>query len=378
MPPHEAVPAQAVPAQSTPAQSAPGQAAPAQAASPWPQHPYAKLPDRAFWRRAVAADHSSRLRDLADSRPDLATARIATAGSCFAQQISRSLRTMRLGWMDHEPAPAFLTAEAAINRGYGIYSCRYGNIYTPRQLLQLLQEAFFQRRLAEDVWTRDGRHYDVLRPTIEPHGFGSAAEVRALRASHLGRVRALFQELDVLVFTLGLTEAWVAADGTVLPVAPGVVAGDYDPARYHFHNFRHAEVLADLTAFLDGLRRVNPRAQLLLTVSPVPLVATASGQHVLVASTHSKSVLRAVAGELAADHPGVSYFPAYEIITGQPARHMHYNPDLRTVSEAGVAEVMRHFFAATQPPPPPPAHAPALGPAGFEFCDEILLDPGPA
>ena len=342
-------------------------------------HPYAHLPDRAFWRRAVAAEHPSRLRDLADNQPDLAGARIATAGSCFAQHIGRHLAAQGLGWMNLEPPPHFLPAEAAATRGYGVYSCRYGNIYTARQLLQLFQEAFGQRRPAEPLWTRAGRYYDVLRPTIEPNGFGSAEEARVLRRAHLVRVRTLFRRLDVLVFTLGLTEAWVAADGTVLPLAPGVVAGEHDPARTRFHNFRHAEVLADLVAFLAGLRQVNPAARLLLTVSPVPLAATASGQHVLVATTQSKAVLRAVAGELASDHPGVSYFPAYEIITGQPARHMHYNPDLRTVSEAGVAEVMRHFFAAHPAPPPaaPPTTAPpATAPPGFEFCDEALLDPG--
>ena len=294
-----------------------------------PPHPYANLPARAFWRRAVAAEHPSRLSGLADGLPSLAGARIATAGSCFAQHIGRALRAQGLAWMDHEPAPGFLGAEAAARLGYGVYSCRYGNIYSARQLLQLFLQAFGQFQPAEAVWTRDGRHYDALRPTLEPGGFGSAEEVRALRVAHLARVKDKFLRLDVLVFTLGLTEAWLAADGTVLPVAPGVVAGDYDPARHRFHNFRHAEVLADLTAFMAALRQVNPRARLLLTVSPVPLVATASGQHVLVATTYAKSVLRAVAGEMAMHEPGVSYFPAYEIITGQPSRHMHYNPDLR-------------------------------------------------
>ena len=34
-----------------------------------------------------------------------------------------------------------------------------------------------------------------------------------------------FRDLDVFVFTLGLTEAWVAkADGAVFPLAPGVVS----------------------------------------------------------------------------------------------------------------------------------------------------------
>ena len=42
---------------------------------------------------------------------------------------------------------------------------------------------------------------------------------------------------------------------------------------------------------------MNPKARLVLTVSPVPLAATASGSHVLPATIYSKSVLRAAAQE---------------------------------------------------------------------------------
>ena len=40
------------------------------------------------------------------------------------------------------------------------------------------------------------------------------------------------------------------------------------------------------------------REKCIISVSPVPLIATATNQHALVANTYSKSVLRAAAGEL--------------------------------------------------------------------------------
>jgi hypothetical protein len=311
-------------------------------------------------------------------------------GSCFAQHIGKALRQRGLSYMDYEPAPTFLSEADSARHGYGIYSCRYGNIYTTRQLRQLFEEAFGNRSPKDGVWAKGERYFDALRPGIEPDGFESAEEVRSLRQAHLGRVRELFQDLDVFVFTLGLTEAWVSAvDETVYPIAPGVIAGVYDPDRYYFHNFRYPEIYDDLRLFIEGLRAVNPKAQLLLTVSPVPLAATATDNHVLVATTYSKSVLRSVAGDIATDIEGVHYFPSYEVITGQQSRHMYYNPDLRTVCQAGVNEVMRHFFAGssagipqaplapaaaqpvTPPPPPPP---PSM--EGFEQCEEALLDAG--
>jgi hypothetical protein len=146
------------------------------------------------------------------------------------------------------------------------------------------------------------------------------------------------------------------ADGTVYPTAPGTLAGSFDPDLHAFRNLRHGEVLADMAAFWALLKEVNPGA-LLLTVSPVPLVATASEGHVLPATVYSKSVLRAVAGDLAADHADIAYFPSYEIITGHPSRGMFFNPDLRTVNAMGVDLVMRHFFTGRWPAPLPPCPA---------------------
>ena len=99
---------------------------------------------------------------------------------------------------------------------------------------------------------------------------------------------------------------------------------------------------------------MNPRARLVLTVSPVPLAATARADtHVLAASTYSKSVLRVACEELAARCPNVAYMPAFEIITSTHSRGRYFSSDLRSVNEAGVAHVMRvflrHFTASAAP-----------------------------
>ena len=186
------------------------------------RQPYSDQPPRAFWRRAVGGQDITRIDQLFDGVPGLAASGIATAGSCFAQHIGKALRARGLHYMDYEPPPHFLTAEQAETFGYGIYSCRYGNIYTVRQLRQLFDEVFGRRTPEDAIWVKDGRCFDALRPGIEPRGFGSPDEAAALRASHLSRVRALFSELDIFVFTLGLTEAWVSnKDDTGLPDRAG-------------------------------------------------------------------------------------------------------------------------------------------------------------
>ncbi len=310
-------------------------------------NPYRGKPARSFWRSAVTERHIADFDELWDPIPLLRTERVATAGSCFAQHIGRNLRLRGANYMDCEPAPPVFRDENEARRfGFGVFSCRYGNIYTTRQLLQLFQEAFGMRQPAEMVWEKQGRFFDALRPGIDPVGQASSDDVIAERARHLAAVRSMFETLDLLVFTLGLTEGWESlADGTMFPTAPGTIAGHYDPAQYALRNLRYAEVIADMEAFWALLKSVNPGARMLLTVSPVPLVATATGQHVLPATIYSKSVLRAVAGDLAADHDDIHYFPSFELISSHPSRGMFFEPDLREVNNFGVNLVMGQFFS---------------------------------
>ena len=160
-------------------------------------------------------------------------------------------------------------------------------------------------------------------------------------------MRRLFTERDVFVFTLGLTEAWVEkATGIVFPVCPGTAAGSFDPERHGFVNFEYPEILADLDWVRAFVAEVNPGMRWIVTVSPVPLVATATAHPVITASSYSKAVLRAVAGRFADAHEGVEYFPSFEIIASAQSFGQYLEGDLREVSPRGVNHVMRQFSAA--------------------------------
>jgi hypothetical protein len=310
-------------------------------------NPYKNKPDKCFWRGSVGSRHYYDLADLWQPMPILKTDQIATAGSCFAQHIGNNLANRGACFMDLEPRPPVFGTEVEARRwGYGVFSCRYGNVYTTRQLIQLFDEAYGNRVPIERVWEKDNRFFDALRPTIDPVGQDSPESVLALRVKHLEAVRRMFSTLDVFIFTMGLTEGWESIeDGTMFPVAPGTVAGVYDPALHIFHNLRHNEIRDDMMGFWNRLRAVNPKARMLLTISPVPLAATASDNHVLVATNYSKSLLRGVAGEISEDIDDIYYFPSYEIIISHPSRGMFFDPDLRNVNQFGVNYVMQHFFS---------------------------------
>ena len=117
-----------------------------------------------------------------------------------------------------------------------------------------------------------------------------------------------------------------------------------DAAHHEFVNFGVKEVITDMRLFSERLRRVNPAARMIVTVSPVPLIATFEDRHVLVSTTASKSILRAAADEITRGDPASDYFPSYEIITRNYARGAYFEKDLRSVAPAGVRHVMRLFF----------------------------------
>jgi hypothetical protein len=115
----------------------------------------------------------------------------------------------------------------------------------------------------------------------------------------------------------------------------------------------------------------------------------------MVATTYSKAVLRAAAGQLYAEFEDVDYFPSYEIITAGPGAGRFFAPGLRDVTPEGVDTVMGYFFSEHPPaasadgtedhageaaPAQPTATATAAGPAappasGEElFCEEALLE----
>ncbi len=337
--------------------------------------PYQNLPDKAFWSLTAAKRAAEDVRDFYSPRVAInrEEARIATAGSCFAQHVGRALRRAGFDVLDMEKMSWVVPEDLAQDMGYGVYSARYGNIYTVRQLRQLLEEALDRRTLAEPVWERGGRFYDAQRPGIEAQGLASPELVLSHRAQHLKNVAHLFWRCNVFVFTFGLTEAWMdKGRTTVYPTAPGTIAGSYDPDRHSFVNFRTAEVVEDFLAVRARLLRMNPAMRFILTVSPVPLTATATQNHVEVATAASKAILRAACAELYDTCPDVDYFPSYEIITAQAAHGSFFEPNLRGVTTKGVATAMNGFLAQ------------ALGAAwqgGGEpktddelICEDILLE----
>jgi hypothetical protein len=323
-------------------------------------NPYKAREDTCFWSRSVAAIAPGQIDPVIQPCIISPDEKIATMGSCFAQHLARHIQMTGCHYYVAETTPSNMSEAEAKSKNYGVFSARYGNVYTVRQALQLFDRAFGHFRPIDDVWQRQTRFVDAFRPAIEPDGYESREAVQLATTQHLHHVRDVFTQTNWLVLTLGLTEAWRhKQDGAIYPLAPGVVAGEFNPELYEFVNFTVEEVQADLALFITKIRQVNPAIKLLLTVSPVPLIATYQRRHVLVANTLSKAVLRVAADMAERCFNNVIYFPAYEIITAPATLGRYYADDLRQVTEIGVRHVMRVFqqhFLSTQTQQPPVAN----------------------
>lgn len=344
-----------------------------------PKNPYTDLENRAFWRAAIASRSPFSIQELWRPKFQIKPKhKVATYGSCFAQHIGKSLRERGYGWLiTEQPPKGFLRKDAAAT-GYGIFSSRTANIYTASLLRQWLSWATGAAEPPAEVWEKNGRFYDPFRPAIENSGFESAEEVWKLRAHTIKCFHESVLKADFFVFTMGLTESWSNIAGHEYPMCPGTAAGTFSPDVHKFHNQDYEFIIDAMREAMAASKSINPNIRFILTVSPVPLTATASGNHVLVATMESKSILRAVAAKLSKEREDTDYFPSYEIINGTPFGGMFFEPNKRNVAPTGVQFVMNSFFAALGGGAA--SQAPVTGKRtdtpedDYEGCEEAMLE----
>jgi len=298
--------------------------------------PYDKLSNYQFHSKEMVGVHPSRFDPIVSTKINIdKNSKIMTMGSCFAQNLTKWLIKNDFGIM----------VEEADEQHGGLFSANYGNVYTVAQALQLFHRAFGNWNANEELYqSEQGYYVDPLRPSAIAGGFETTEVALARRNLHESRVKSLFLTAEVLVFTLGLTEAWIRkSDNAVLPIAPGVVAGQFSKDLYDFKNFSFEEVKNALSELINEIYKINPHCQILLTVSPVPLAATYENKHISVASMASKSILRAVVEDVIRCFDHVDYFPSYEVFLTPGIGDGYFEYDNRHVKPAGVEHAMRLF-----------------------------------
>jgi hypothetical protein len=217
-----------------------------------PNHPYKGLSATKFWNKFVS-DKAWREVEFIDT-PKFkikASDKVVTAGSCFAQHISRYMNKVGLSILNCEPAHPLLMSHGGDVEGHNQFSARYGNIYSSSQCLELIQQALEIIPMVEDFVEESSRWYDLLRPNIQKAGFSSLHEALSDRRYHLSQVSKMFHEDVIFVFTLRLTDVWKNKSGTLTyPVFPSTLRGVFDEEKHIFKNINYLNVYEDLSEII--------------------------------------------------------------------------------------------------------------------------------
>jgi hypothetical protein len=246
------------------------------------------------------------------------TTKIAAIGSCFAERVVEVLESRGLPTTFHPTGLQYNT--------FSIIQ-EFDHLFGP-------EDPYGPDEVVQGA---DGRWEHPFRKELRAD---SREQVAVMEAEADRIARQAYTEADVIVITLGLTEIWERiADGRVaveLPPQPLYAAG-----LYRHRNSTVAENISNLERIRARLREATD-AEILVTVSPVPLHATFRPLDVVLANCESKSRLRAATADFVQQYPDVHYFHSYELVVS--GTDDFFLEDGRHVSPQGVAFIMNEFL----------------------------------
>ena len=242
------------------------------------------------------------------------TARVLTLGSCFAESLGTRLRLHKVN--------------ALVNP--------FGTVFQPLALAQLLraaagEEQDWQQHLVEarGRW----QSYD-LHSTL---GAESPVELLQTIQETVRRVGDFVRTADAVVLTLGTAWAYrLRETGELVSNLHKLPASLFEKEL-----LTADEIVNGLAEVHALLRRINPEVRIVLTVSPVRHI-----KDTLPLNAVSKSVLRVACHYLSELLPGVSYFPAYELLTDELRDYRFYASDMLHPSEVAEDYIWDKFARA--------------------------------
>ena len=224
---------------------------------------------------------------------------IVAFGSCFAANIGRYLSSL----------------------GFDVATQREGSAYIQRISDGLVNVHAICQQFE---WAWENRVPQVeLWHGWKAEEYGYDEEVRLA-------TKKLFDEADVFILTFGLSEIWYdEPTGEIFWRA--VPQDKFDASRHKFRVATFEETIGRMRRIRELIRKHNPRAKIVFTLSPVGLAATFRPVSCITANSVSKAILRSAIDELYREvhdeDPDFFYFPSYEVVTA--GFNQPFSSDLR-------------------------------------------------
>ncbi len=261
---------------------------------------------------------------------------IFAIGSCFARNVEERLET----------AGANVLSKNIQVSDLGQKSARVGGMFNKYNPITILQELLWtagEQEFPEAGFlpAKEGNYYDAH---LKKNSGNATIEALKRRRSDIKDYFSQVFDADLVIITLGLTEAWydnLAAYYINDAPHPQLI---HTSDRFSFEILSYESCLSALRQISEVLGRYGkPNAKLVVTVSPVPLNATFTEQDIIVANMNSKCTLRAAAGSFCSARSGVDYFPSFEAaMVSDPT--LVWEEDRRHVSDFMVGQIIQAFL----------------------------------
>jgi tetratricopeptide (TPR) repeat protein len=169
----------------------------------------------------------------------------------------------------------------------------------------------------------------------------------------------VIRDSDVFILTLGVAAAFFdRATGEFVLPRPSGLNSRVLAEKYQFRTTSVKENVENVLYLIEFIRNISPHMKIVITVSPVPLLASFEFESAVQADCLSKSTMRLVAHEIVngSNISNILYWPSFEIFrwAGSNASNYYAADDGAAwhVSEEKVAGTIRAFvemFSSTSP-----------------------------
>lgn len=265
---------------------------------------------------------------------------IGSAGSCFAFEIAKYFQTEGYNYVvterNDDSSKRMIIDNYTPGQKLALFSANYGILFNTPSFKQLAEKAFEIKKFKHIIAKHEELYFDPYRENVF---FYSPAAYFADYPKHIEAIRNAFLKTEVFIITLGLNECWQLLDGTVISRNP----------RAEMHPYLKHKVLSvqenidNIQTMYDIVKAHNPKFKLIISVSPIPFLATGrkDEHHIVTANCHSKSVLRVAAEELVHNNEDIYYLPSYELVTY--CKQNAWDDDNRHVKSEVVKDVVKMF-----------------------------------
>lgn len=221
------------------------------------------------------------------------------------------------------------------SHGFEVTVNPFGPLYNPLSLLRAVERLAEGRELSpDDLFSHGG-----LTHSLDFHSRysrRSAEETLQVMNDSIRLASQALRHASVVIITLGTTRVFRMADTPARVVAN---CHKLPAATFREERLSSEATHQALEALTATIRRVNPAAHIMFTISPLRYLGGGAHDNLIIKSTLALALEETLAGL-----ENSSYFPAYEIMMDDLRDYRFYAEDMRHPSAVAVNYIFDLFL----------------------------------